>query len=176
MTTPTKILYLHGLDGSSSQEKKEALENCFQIVAPTLDYRNTPNMFEILSELLVSENIDAVIGNSMGGCFAYYLSLKHSIPALCFNPALCFRPIAINLPELEENNNPIIFILGGQDDTVPVADNFEWIRKNPNKNFALKWYNEMGHRVDIQTFSHEVELFEKDIALLKKLQYEKTLS
>jgi pimeloyl-ACP methyl ester carboxylesterase len=159
MNTKKKILYLHGLDGSLSREKKEALERYFQIIAPTLDYRNIPNMFEVLSNLLVSENAETVIGNSMGGRFAYYLSLKHSVPALCFNPALGFCPIRIDLPELKPNNNPIVFVLGGQDDTVPAVDNFEWIRQNPNQHFVLKWYNEMGHRVDIKTFRYEVEAF-----------------
>ncbi|MDR1402352.1 MAG: hypothetical protein LBJ60_01440 [Tannerellaceae bacterium] len=79
-----KVLYLHGLDGSLSREKREALERCFEVVAPQLDYRNTPGMFGELSKLFVAGNMDAVIGNSMGGCFAYYLSLYHSVPALCF--------------------------------------------------------------------------------------------
>jgi predicted esterase YcpF (UPF0227 family) len=58
-----KILYLHGLDGSLSPEKKAVLERYFKTVAPQLDYRNTPNMFDKLSDLFVSENFDAVIGN-----------------------------------------------------------------------------------------------------------------
>ncbi|MDR3197815.1 MAG: hypothetical protein LBU34_08120 [Planctomycetaceae bacterium] len=163
-----KILYLHGLDGSLSPEKKEVLERYFEITAPQLDYRNTPDMFAQLSGLFISEKFNAVIGNSMGGCFAYYLSLKYSVPALCFNPALHFRPIHFDLPELKPNNNPpnnnppnnpIVFVLGGQDDTVPVIESFAWIRQNPNPNFVLKWYNEMGHRVDIKTFENEVRLF-----------------
>jgi hypothetical protein len=47
----------------------------------------------------------------MGGCFAYYLSLHHSVPALCFNPALGYRPIEIELPELKQNDNPIVFVI-----------------------------------------------------------------
>jgi esterase/lipase len=158
-----KILYLHGLDGSLSREKQEALERYFQVVAPRLDYRNTPNMFKVLCDWIAFENADAVIGNSMGGCFAYYLSLEYSIPALCFNPALCLRPVQVDVPELKPGNNPIVFILGGQDDTIPAVDNFEWIRQNANRRFVLKWYNEEGHRVEMQTFRHEVELFAKSL-------------
>jgi hypothetical protein len=51
------------LDGSLSTEKKAVLERCFEFVAPQLDYRNTPDMFDKLSDLFVSENFDAVIGN-----------------------------------------------------------------------------------------------------------------
>jgi pimeloyl-ACP methyl ester carboxylesterase len=156
-----KTLYLHGLDGSLSTEKKVVLERCFEIVAPQLDYRNVPDMFDKLSDLFVSENFDAVIGNSMGGCFAYYLSLSHAVPALCFNPALGYRPFDVTLPELKSNDNPIVFVIGGKDTVVPATENFTWIRRNPNPNFVLKWYNEMEHRVDITTFEKEVEAFAK---------------
>lgn len=157
-----KILYLHGLDGSLSREKKEVLERYFAIVAPKLDYRNTTDMFDKLSDLLYTEQFDAVIGNSMGGCFAYYLSIGHSVPALCFNPALgCRRPVEVRLPELKANNNPLVFVLGGQDTVVPAAENFAWIQKNPNPNFTLKWYNEMPHRVGIDIFATEVEAFSR---------------
>jgi esterase/lipase len=154
-----KILYLHGLDGSLSHEKKEVLERHFEIIAPQLNYRNTPDMFGKLTKLLVSENCNAVIGNSMGGCFAYYLSLYQSVPALCFNPALGHRPIDIYLPELKCNDNPIVFVIGGEDNVVPAIENFTWIRQNANQNFVMKWHNKMGHRVDITTFSIELEAF-----------------
>jgi pimeloyl-ACP methyl ester carboxylesterase len=157
-----KILYLHGLDGLLSQEKKEVLERYFEIVAPQLDYRNTPDMFDKLSRLFVSEKFDAVIGNSMGGCFAYYLSLTYSVPALCFNPALGYRPLEIALPELKHATNPLVFVIGGKDTVVPATDNFNWIRQNPNPHFVLKWYNEMEHRVDISTFTKEIKAFATD--------------
>jgi dienelactone hydrolase len=154
-----KILYLHGLDGSLSQEKEEVLKRHFEIVAPQLDYKNMPDMFGTLSSLVVSGNVDAIIGNSMGGCFACYLSAHYSLPALCFNPALAYRPIDIILPELKPDNSFVVFVLGGKDDLIPAVENFAWIRQNPNPNFVLKWYNTMGHRVDIDTFEKEVELF-----------------
>jgi esterase/lipase len=154
-----KILYLHGLDGSLSQEKKEVLEQHFEIAAPQLNYRNTSDMFEKLNGLFVSANCDAVIGNSMGGCFACYLSMYHSVPALCFNPALGYCPVDIRLPELKCNDNPVVFVIGGEDDIVPAVENFTWIRQHINSNFVLKWYNKMGHRVDITTFAVEIKAF-----------------
>ncbi|MDR1980080.1 MAG: hypothetical protein LBQ39_00495 [Tannerellaceae bacterium] len=48
----SKILYLHGFDGSLYTEKKAVLERCFETVTPQLDYRNTPDMFDKLSDLL----------------------------------------------------------------------------------------------------------------------------
>jgi pimeloyl-ACP methyl ester carboxylesterase len=156
-----KIIYLHGLDGSLSQEKKTVLERCFDIVAPQLDYRNTPDMFGQLDKLVRNEKPDAIIGNSMGGCFAWYLAMYHALPALCFNLALGYRSISIDLPGLKSNNNPVVFVIGGKDTVVQADENFAWIRQHANPNFVLKWYNEMEHRVDIDTFSYEVELFTK---------------
>ena len=159
MPSPPSLLYLHGLDGALSQEKREVLECYFTVVAPQLDYRNTPDMFIRLSEFVAAEKPHAVIGNSMGGCFAYYLAIKHLLPTLCFNPALGHRPIDIRLPTLEKGNNPVVFVIGGKDTVVPAAENFAWIRLNANPNFILKWYNDMGHRVDIEIFRKEIALF-----------------
>jgi pimeloyl-ACP methyl ester carboxylesterase len=158
-----KILYLHGLNGSLSVEKREILERYFKLVAPQLDYMHIPDVFAYLSKLFIAENIEAVIGNSMGGCFAYYLSLYHSVPALCFNPALGYHPTEIEVPELKQNDNPIVFVIGGKDTVVPSERNFAWIRQNPNQNFILKWYNEMEHRIDAGTFEKEAESFAKTV-------------
>jgi len=156
-----KVLYLHGLDGSLSEAKKEVLERYFMVISPQLDYRDTSDLFEQLSQQVDTEKPNAIIGNSMGGCFAYYLSMKHNLPALCFNPALGYRSININLPEMKSANNPIVFIIGGKDTVVPAVENFTWICQNPNPNFVLKWYNQMEHRIDIETFACEVEAFSK---------------
>ena len=156
-----KILYLHGLDGSLSQEKREVLERYFTVVGPQLDYRNTLDMFGQLSELVSVEKPNAIIGNSMGGCFAYYLAMEYALPVLCFNPALGHRPFEIDLPKLKAADNPIVFVIGGKDMVVPADKNFAWIRSNSNPNFVLKWYNSMEHQIDIETFSKEIEAFSK---------------
>ncbi|MDR0926379.1 MAG: hypothetical protein LBO69_01260, partial [Ignavibacteria bacterium] len=151
-----KILYLHGLDGSLSQDKRNILETHFEIVSPQLDYRNTPDCFHFLSKLIKSEQVDAVIGNSMGGCFAYYLSIHNSLPALCFNPALegLTIDISLNLPPLKKDFASIIFVIGGRDDVVIAEKNFQWIcQQNLNPNFILKWYNEMPHVVYMDVFA-----------------------
>ena len=155
----SKILYLHGLDGSLSAEKREVLERYFDIVAPQLDYRNTPNMYEKLNQLIQTEKIEAIIGNSMGGCFAYYLSTVHNLPALCFNPALGFRPLLFEFPDIQCSNNPIIFVIGGGDTVVPARQNVEWITCNVYSDFVLKWYDELEHRIDIETFEKEIYQF-----------------
>ena len=157
-----KILYLHGLDGSLGPDKKEVLERYFDVTAPQLDYRNTPDMYEKLSQLIQTEKIEIVIGNSMGGCFAYYLSVAHNLPTLCFNPALCFRPLPFEFPDIQHSTNPIVFVIGGKDTIVPALQNIEWITRNAHSNFVLKWYNKLEHRIDIETFEREIYHFYND--------------
>ena len=160
-----KILYLHGLDGSLSPEKKEVLERYFDITAPQLDYRNTPDMYKKLNKLIRTKKVEAIIGNSMGGCFAYYLSAVHNLPALCFNPALGFRPLQFEIPDIQHSNNPIVFVIGGMDTVVPARQNIEWINCNVHSDFILKWYNELEHRIDIDIFEKEIYRFYHDLTL-----------
>ncbi|MDR2971474.1 MAG: dienelactone hydrolase family protein [Bacteroidales bacterium] len=160
-----KILYLHGLDSTLSKEKRVVMRLYLDVVAPKIDYRNTPGLFKELSKLIAIEKPVAIVGSSMGGCLAYYLAMKHKLPALCFNPALCCCPIEIDLPKLVKSNNHTVFVIGGKDNVVPAVENFEWIRLNANSNFELRWYNKMAHRVDVKIFKKEVERFLKRVLL-----------
>ena len=160
-----RILYLHGLDGSLSPEKKEVLEHYFDVIAPQLDYRNTPDMYEKLNQLIQTEKIEAIIGNSMGGCFTYYLSAVHNLPALVFNPALGFRPLLFEFPDIQYSNNQIVFVIGGKDTVVPARQNVEWITCNVHSDFVLKWYNELEHRIEIDIFENEICRFYYDLTV-----------
>lgn len=45
ITSTTKILYLHGLDSTLQDDRRAVLAPYGEIVAPVLDYRNTPDLF-----------------------------------------------------------------------------------------------------------------------------------
>lgn len=157
----TKILYLHGLDSHLTEEKRRILEKHFEVVAPQINYRENTTLFQELSDKLTADkNIQAVIGSSMGGCFSYYLSLYHTLPGLLFNPALVYTSIEINLPKLKDNSNLLTFIIGGKDTVVPAKENRTWVESiNTNTNYILKWYNQLEHRIDLDTFKTEVDAF-----------------
>lgn len=154
-----KILYLHGMNGSLSHEKREILEQYFEVLAPQLDYNNSPDMIGELNKLFINEDFSAIIGNSLGGCYGYYLSMNHSLPALIFNPALNCKPRSVCMSELKPNNSLMVIVLGGEDKIVPPKYTFMFVRNNPNPNYILKWYNAMEHRIDIEVFKTEVEAF-----------------
>lgn len=83
------ILYLHGLLGRLNDEKREVLENHGKVFAPDIDYQNDLNTIAHLVKTFAEqeEEINVVIGSSMGGFAGWYVSNSLKRPALLFNPA-----------------------------------------------------------------------------------------
>ena len=157
-----KILFIHGFNNFLSEERRKILEQYFEVIAPEFNYNNAQNLLNELSKIIEDEGIKAIIGNSMGGLFSYYLAEKYDLPALCFNPALCaveeVRKHA-EIPEIIPKSNKITFVIGGKDTTVPALRSFEWITKNVYPDFILKWYNSMGHHTEIAVLDIETKQF-----------------
>jgi len=92
------IIYIHGFGGSGNGVKARLFKNltCNEpILAPTLSY--IPEMsIMTLSELIemLSASSDEqlkdvkLIGSSLGGFYAHYLSYKYDLKAVLLNPAL----------------------------------------------------------------------------------------
>ena len=95
-----KILYLHGLESKLSQEKRAVLERFGEVLAPHLDYYNNPETIESILNNYEKEGIDVVIGSSIGGFAAYYVSTVLKKPALLFNPALRKRSVEQSIPSV----------------------------------------------------------------------------
>jgi hypothetical protein len=159
------ILYLHGLDSNLSDEKKFILEPFGNIIAPNLDYRANPNMIETLYTEYKNQNIDAIIGSSMGGFAGFYLSKLMQIPALLFNPALPYRTSVLqNIPIINDDHNHLLqIVIGNQDDVILAKDNLNFIMKLlPLKNnFRLHLLSELGHGIPLDVFESEVNSFFK---------------
>jgi predicted esterase YcpF (UPF0227 family) len=159
------ILYLHGLDSNLSNEKKQVLEQFGTIIAPDLDYRVNPNMIETLFNEYANQNIDLIIGSSMGGFAGFYLSKLLQTPALLFNPALPYRTSVLqNIPIIKNEHKHLLqIVIGNQDDIIRAADNLDFIMKLlPLKNdFRLHLISELGHSIPVDIFESEVNLFFK---------------
>ena len=157
------ILYLHGLDSNLSIEKKEVLVPFGNIIAPDLDYRANPNMIETLYNEYKNQNINFIIGSSMGGFTGFYLSKLLQTPALLFNPALPYRTSVLqNIPIINNVHNHLMqIVIGNQDDVILAKDNLDFIMKLlPLKNdFRLNLLSELGHGIPVAIFKNEVNLF-----------------
>ena len=87
------ILNIHGYKGSSKNTMFGILSELFpdkEIISPQLDY-DALTPFEIRNALsaLISQDVELVIGTSLGGFFAADLWAEYkTIPTILFNPAL----------------------------------------------------------------------------------------
>jgi len=89
------IIYIHGFASSAYSNKaqilkKEFSEHSHNIIAPSLSHIPTLAI-ETLKELIEAFSIYEevyLIGSSLGGYYALYLSHLYNIPAVLINPAL----------------------------------------------------------------------------------------
>jgi len=84
-----KILFLHGFSSCGKGNKSTALKAYFgaeNIIANNLPYAPLDAIEEI-ENLLKTENIDLLIGSSLGGFYATYLAEKYKLKAVLLNPS-----------------------------------------------------------------------------------------
>lgn len=95
-----KILNIHGYKGSSENCAFSALSRLgCEIVSPKLDY-DAVSPEEVITELrdiLSTEDIELIVGTSLGGFYAAVLAAETGLPVLLVNP--CLMPF-YHLPKL----------------------------------------------------------------------------
>lgn len=151
-----KILYLHGLDDHVDNDQLKFLKQLeYEIEYSLIDYRK-----ENLWNRLEKKNFDIVIGHSIGGYFAYYLSNLKKIPCLMFMP--CFDKAIQKLQPLSEDvlNLPIfknkIAVVGSLDRSINRKIQKEMLD-------GIKTYTEkIDHDISLEIFEKYVNLFLKD--------------
>lgn len=157
-----KILYLHGLESKLSQEKRTILERFGEVSAPDLDYYNNPDAIESIVEKYGKTGIDVVIGSSMGGFAAYYVSTVVGKPALLFNPALRKRSVEQSIPSVAINSYTLKhFVIGADDPVVHPGDTLNFIAETYNEftDFHLHIRPKLFHSIPVDVFEEEVEKF-----------------
>ena len=86
------ILYLHGFNSAAGGKKvlrlKEMLPE-YDVLNPTIDFIDLPmNICNELSKQITHHQVKMVVGSSMGGFYALYLSAKNNIPCVLVNPCI----------------------------------------------------------------------------------------
>tara|TARA_B100000787_G_C16139891_1_gene271441 strand:- start:506 stop:1006 length:501 start_codon:yes stop_codon:yes gene_type:complete len=154
-----KTLYIHGLDSSPKKNKLNIIKKKSTDFSFHLDYRNEKNTFKILSNCIKENNINSVIGSSFGGMLGYWLSKKHKIPSLLFNPAMHISKDKIYY-EISDNKSPLtIVILGKNDEIVNPIKTKEILQKSNNNIKIIEC--DIGHKIDLITFKTQVDYFFK---------------
>lgn len=160
------ILYIHGLDSKLSPEKREILQKFGEVFSPDLNYYENPDTIDSILQEVEEEEIDVVIGSSIGGFAAYYVSAALEKPALLFNPALRERSVKQNIPNPSEKSlNLKQFVLGSNDDVVDPVDTLEFIAEHYTSFTGLHLHlrPELTHNIPLDVFEEEVASFIKKL-------------
>jgi len=154
-------LYIHGLDSYPVPEKMEAIRRSgLDPAALHINYRNTPDAYDMLKDEAVKEEAKFIIGSSMGGYLGFWLAEDLGLPCLLFNPAMgSVSTGLLTVPEITEMKCPARYVvLGAYDESVDPVRNLEFMRKH-NRNDMIQrvvtceW---LGHKIDFFTFKEMV--------------------
>lgn len=150
-----EILYLHGYKGEPNEKRIKYLKELgHNVIAPHIDYDNEPNIFIELLKL----DYDYIIGNSLGGYLAFYISKYKGVKSICINPPLHMDlKVNITIPNIDELpiQKPCSVILGMDDDVVNPKKVIDWLIEN--KPYCdLHVYDGVGHRYHINDFINMV--------------------
>ena len=158
------IIFLHGLESKLSNEKRVILETYGTVIAPDLEYKSNPNVIQNLYDEFKNQDINTIIGSSMGGFAGFHLANSLGICALLYNPALPYRnSIEQIIPNnLQVRESPLMrIILGGQDEIIKAKDNLAFLSQNskPNTDYTIVIKNDLAHQIPVDVFKEEAEAF-----------------
>ncbi|MBE7639569.1 hypothetical protein GUB10_04410 [Salegentibacter sp. BLCTC] len=159
-----KLLYLHGLNSKLSDEKREILKNYGQVFAPDIDYPTRHFQPETILKQYSTTEFKVVMGSSMGALNAYAISEIIGRPALLFNPPLSKYREVESKSKFTRGISSKQILLGGNDDVVNAAETLNYLGQNLQKSkLTIKVLPQLGHRIPIDVFTHQVEKFFRDI-------------
>lgn len=158
------ILFLHGLESKLSNPKRDILETYGTVIAPDLEYKSNSNMIQTLYDEFQNQNIDVIIGSSMGGFTGFYLAKSFGIVALLYNPALPYRnSIVQEIPsDFSEKQSPLMrIVLGAQDDVIKAKDNLLFLSQNVSKlkDCTIEIIDELSHQIPVYIFEEQTKAF-----------------
>lgn len=155
------VLYIHGFDSSPVAEKTSIIANMdCTVIAPKIHYKESKNTYQRLLRIARYFNVELIIGSSLGGYTAFWLSQELNIPTLLFNPALPFHKID---PGLVDKNIPITnteqtIFLGMKDETVDPDTTKRWLEKNQLiDKVKIIEHPTNGHQISLSIFKEIVE-------------------
>lgn len=143
-----KVAFFHGLESSHISDKSIFLKENFEVAyCPDMDY-NDKDIYEKQLKYIKENDFDLLIGSSMGGWFAYCLSLDTGIDTILFNPAFNRLQFTENLGKNIVNQT---IILGKYDDVINPLISKKYIYTNGIGNFNV-FDEDIEHRIPEEIF------------------------
>jgi predicted esterase YcpF (UPF0227 family) len=164
-----RLLYLHGWKGSPRPDKLEFLQALgFEVVAEQ-NYYDDPRFFSRYLNDHLQRPFEWVVGNSLGGFFAYQFANAVRIPSLMYNPLIpeVFRKhmTKYHLDLLDdaalEPYTPYgekYIVLGQADDVIPYRTTLDFYTRHPELYRMLLLDSGLGHAVPIEVFTRTARL------------------
>lgn len=151
-----KVLILHGLGGSPSEDKSLVFEKRgYDVIFPFIDYEKEwdKDMCKSLFNNILNKSIDVdlILGQSLGGYLGFLLGNILNVNTILINPALDRSKTKLKIKEFDldfdisyENPNIEIFY-GKLDNLVPMEVTKQYLNNN---NIKCKEYiiDDMAHR------------------------------
>lgn len=146
-----RVAFFHGLESRPISTKNIILTSEFDFVySPKIDYKDTSLFDQILHEVKINQ-IDLLIGSSMGGWLAYCISTCTGIPTLLFNPAVHSRPWD-PIVKLDRKKSEHTVVLGKRDCVIDPNTSIDWFTKNGIGQFHYN-FEFFEHRIPIDVFT-----------------------
>ncbi len=156
-----KILFLHGLESKLNVDKRKVLEEFGKVLAPDINYSGDNKIIDSLFKKYEDQEIDIIIGSSMGGFTGFYLASKLRVAALLFNPALPYRSVVQEIPDSKASfYKPIHIILGMHDPIIKYSDTKDFLRVNDYEyDVKVSLRTDLEHRIPFAIFDEEIRRF-----------------
>lgn len=154
-----KIAYFHGLESKVGGPKPNWLQaEGHEVWAPPMPYKSQPLLFEMTQKAVLEQEIELLVGSSMGGYFAYHLARLLDIPALLFNPALGVRSVKVKADQSGEETPLLLLAFGQNDQLIAPTSSQAFLAANWSKKEQLHYlWGEHGHRTPLPFFQQGVK-------------------
>lgn len=152
-----KAIYIHGLHSEVNPRKVAILKEAgLEVIAPEIDYEaEQEKAYPRIKKLVLDEQVEVLVGSSMGGFMAYWLARELNKPALLFNPALHFESMQAFIPKLDQAFFPPLFVCSGEkDETVPshLLRKYLDTYHQGDEQIRILTAHWLAHQIDLQTF------------------------
>lgn len=153
-----KTLYIHGLDSTPNLEKTNIMKEAGLVpYALHIDYRTETNAYNLLKNEVIENDLEFLVGSSLGGYFAYWLAEELGLPCLLLNPAMTIdRTLPLAITHVKELLCPLRYVaIGANDNIIDPVRNLEVFRQANRKSIKQRvitcdW---MHHVIDLESFA-----------------------